>query len=181
MHAIRILFQVSREIWLRQRSRHGISRYVELACQLRQSMISHGQNHGIVKLNGETGWAFLLIIQGIKMGILADAKDKLPGEDELDSMKWDDLYALRSKYAGNSEMQEKLAPFEHQAYAREAVQDNPLTAPVWAAMPVAYQAYKALGGGNHDNMTTPASLAQATAGMKGALQGLGNAIGGVFK
>ena len=39
-------------------------------------------------------------------------------------------------------------------------------------MPAGYQAYKALGGGEKDDMSTPASWGQAVAGVKGVGQGL---------
>lgn len=109
-------------------------------------------------------------------GLLSDIPD-----DALNSMPWDDLYNLRLKYKGNPEMQAKIAPFEHQAYARESVAESPLTAPVWALMPAGYQAYKVLGGGGHDDMTTPPSMDQALAGMRGTGQGLMQAFGRYFK
>ena len=92
-----------------------------------------------------------------------------------------DLYQLRLKARGMPELQAKLAPFEHQATAREQVAESPWTSPVWMAMPAVYQAYKAVRGGEHDDMTTPTSLDQALAGMKGTAQGLSQALSKYFK
>lgn len=109
------------------------------------------------------------------MGIISD-KNTLPSLDAMEKMPWHELYALRLTNRGNQQAQQVIAPFEHMAYAREQVRENPLTAPVWGLMPAGYQAYKALGGGAQDDMTTPASLDQATAGMKGVWQGLSDAL-----
>jgi len=106
---------------------------------------------------------------------------ELPPDDQLANMKWQDLYNLRERASGNPKFQEKLAPFEHQAYARETVADNPIAAPVWAVLPAGYQALKLLGGGNHDAMSTPASLDQALAGFRGVGQGVSQAFGKYFK
>lgn len=110
-------------------------------------------------------------------GLLSD----LPTDEALSSMPWFDVYNLRIKHKGNPEMQAKIAPFEHQAYAREQVSENPFSAPVWAMMPAGYQIYKALGGGGQDDMTTKPSLDQALAGMRGVRQGFGTGIRNLFK
>lgn len=99
----------------------------------------------------------------------------LPSLDDLGKMQWHELYALRLANRGNQQAQQLIAPFEHQAYARETVADNPMQAPVWAAMPAGYQAFKLFGLGEKDDMSTPPSWDQATAGMKGVWQGLGDA------
>jgi hypothetical protein len=109
-------------------------------------------------------------------GIINTAAKPLPSNDELAQMNWDKLYQLRTANDGNLEAQKILAPYEHQAYAREQVAENPLQAPVWALMPIGYQAYKALGGGGHDGMTTPPSMDQAMAGIKGVGQGMADAV-----
>ena len=96
----------------------------------------------------------------------------LPDDEQLSNMNWNELYNLRVKNRGNQAAQVRIAPFEHQAYARETVKDNPLSAPIWALMPAGYQAYKALGGGGQDDMSTPASWGQAVAGVNGVGQGL---------
>lgn len=123
------------------------------------------------------------------MGLLDQTQPKpiggllgqLPSDDALSKMSQYDLYQLRLKARGMPELQAKLAPFEHQATAREQVAESPWTSPVWMAMPAVYQAYKAVGGGEHDDMTTPASLDQALAGMKGTYQGLSQALSKYFK
>lgn len=109
-------------------------------------------------------------------GIINTPAKPLPSKEELAQMNWDKLYQLRTANDGNLEAQKLIAPYEHQAYAREAVAEKPWEAPVWAVLPIGYQAYKALGGGEHDGMTTPASLDQAVAGMKGVGQGLVDAV-----
>lgn len=115
-------------------------------------------------------------------GIIADKQSKeLPTDESMKAMRWQDLYSLRLSNRGDQNAQIKIAPFEHQAYARETVAENPLTAPVWAVMPAAYQAYKVLGGGEHDDMSTPASWDQATAGVKGVGQGISEAVKNLFK
>lgn len=120
----------------------------------------------------------LLDAQPKKIGGLLS---ELPDDATLNSMPWNEVYGLRLKYKGNPELQAKIAPFEHQAYAREQVSENPFTAPIWMAMPAGYQIYKALGGGGQDDMTTKPSLDQALAGMRGVRQGFGTSIRNLFK
>lgn len=111
------------------------------------------------------------------MGIINNAQHAIPSADEMEVMPWQDLYDLRLKFHGNQDAQQLIAPFEHQAYAREQVAENPLAAPAWAVMPAAYQAAKALGlAGGDDDMSTPASLDQAVAGVKGVWQGVKQAM-----
>lgn len=106
---------------------------------------------------------------------------QLPSDDQMRNMSQYDLYQMRLANRGMPDMQARLAPFEHQATAREQVAISPWSSPAWALMPAGYQAFKALGGGEHDDMTTPASLDQALAGMKGSGQGLMQALGKYFK
>lgn len=106
---------------------------------------------------------------------------QLPSDDALSKMSQYGLYQLRLKARGMPELQAKLAPFEHMATAREQVAESPFTAPVWSIMPAAYQAFKATGLNERDDMTTPASLDQAIAGMRGTGEGLMQALGKYFK
>jgi len=110
-------------------------------------------------------------------GLLA----QLPSDEQMRNMSQYDLYQMRLAARGMPDMQSRLAPFEHMATAREQVAENPFRAPIWSIMPAAYQAFKATGLNERDDMTTPASLDQALAGMKGTGQGLMQAFGKYFK
>lgn len=89
-------------------------------------------------------------------------------DEELDKMPWDQLIALRKQVENNQQQQNRVANYEHQAYARETVQDNPLMAVPMAAMIPAYQVYKGVMGGARSE----GGLQQMEAGYKGVLQGL---------
>src|SRR5512139_1293186 len=73
-----------------------------------------------------------------------EVKPTIPSEDELSSMSWLDLYNLRTG-AKTKEEQNKLAPYEHRAWAREYVKDNPEAALVMPGMIVAYNIVKGSG------------------------------------
>ena len=118
----------------------------------------------------------------------------------LDSRKWEDLYFLRKKYAGNPDLQSILAPYEHRAYYREMAQTDPYKAMAMTAIEPVYQGLKLdqqatptvskiLGSLGHpmignmlnsavntvlpsDNMTSPPSWDQIFASWKGITQGL---------
>jgi len=75
------------------------------------------------------------------------------------------LYSLRSKLP--KEQQNLLAPYEHRAFAREAVSENP-----WMSLPIAagafaYQPYKMLMGAR----SSP-DLKQLGYGLLGVKEGL---------
>ena len=75
------------------------------------------------------------------------------------------LYAARS--GATRQQQGQIAPYEHRAFAREAVSENP-----WMALPIAagipmYQAYKGLFGARSGN-----SMDQVIQGFKGVGEGL---------
>ena len=90
-------------------------------------------------------------------------------DDELDQMSWEDLIALRNKVGTtNQEQQNRVANYEHQAYAREEVADNPLKAVSMAAMIPGYQVYKGIAGGSRSE----GGLEQMKHGYKGVVQGL---------
>ena len=93
-------------------------------------------------------------------------------ENLLGTMSWEDLINLRKKYEGNQEMQNYLAPYEHQAFSRELTQEKPyMAASLGAAVP-AYYLYKlATGKGRSE-----ASLDTVQGGYKGILQGLQEAV-----
>lgn len=88
-------------------------------------------------------------------------------EAKLAASSHAELYARRNN--ATQEEQNKLAPYEHRAFAREAVADNPLMAvPLAVAAPV-YQASKALG---MEQSRSEASTKQVTEAYKGIGEGL---------
>ena len=107
---------------------------------------------------------------------MADKKSELPegiSHEKLDKMSWENIVGLRSKYSGDKAMQELLAPYDHQAMTREAVQANPLAAVAYALMIPGYTAAKAAHALPEDENTSPASVTEITAGFRGIAQGLG--------
>ena len=93
----------------------------------------------------------------------------LQGTD-LSKMGHADLYAARAYTP--AEYQNKISPYEHRAFAREATQENPLLALPIAAGTVAYQPYKMLKGQSRSG----ASLAQVGHGLVGVGEGLWGAF-----
>lgn len=90
-------------------------------------------------------------------------------------MPWSELYQLRLK-TKDPLQQALLAPYEHRAYAREQVAQNPLSAPFYAAAVPAYQGVKGLAGAvgawPTDETSTPPSWRQVTQGLTGVGEGL---------
>ena len=86
----------------------------------------------------------------------------------LGNLSHEELLRLRAA-TKDPARQAELAPMEHQAFAREQVQSNPLSAlGLLGAIP-AYQLAKLLG---LQEARTPPSMAQLLAGFKGIGQGL---------
>ena len=87
-------------------------------------------------------------------------------------MTHEQLAVLRERAAADPEMQRLLAPFEHQAFAREWTRESPWLAGMSlpAAIP-AYQLAKLLGLGGEE--ATPASWEQLLRGYRGLGEGLG--------
>jgi len=91
------------------------------------------------------------------------------------AMSHEELARLRERTAVRNPrdrwLQELLAPFEHQAFAREWVREDPLVAvpSLGVAIP-AYQLAKLFGLGGKE--ATPASLDQMFGGYRGLVQGL---------
>jgi soluble lytic murein transglycosylase-like protein len=96
-------------------------------------------------------------------------ENKLPWEEAaLASSSHSELYNKRAT-ATNQEEQNTLANYEHRAFTREAVADNPLMAvPLAVAIP-GYQATKAMG---MQSSRSEPSMAQAGAAYKGIGEGL---------
>lgn len=74
------------------------------------------------------------------------AQVKIPSGDEMSGMSHADLYNLRDKFRPDDKSShDAIAPFEHRAFAREIIKENPLMAlPVAASVPT-YTAAKAVG------------------------------------
>lgn len=73
---------------------------------------------------------------------------------------------------GNQGYQQAVAPYEHRAYAREDVRENPMRALLYAAMIPGYQAAKAVGAIGEEGTTSP-SMEQMKQGFVGVYEGLG--------
>lgn len=89
---------------------------------------------------------------------------------QLGSMDHASLYSARQYVP--MEMQGKISPYEHRAFAREATQENPLMALPIAAGTLAYQPYKILKRQSRSG----ASLDQVVQGMTGVGEGLWGAF-----
>lgn len=99
------------------------------------------------------------------------ASSSSAGASDLEHMSHAQLLLMRDKLAPDDPRQAEIAKYEHQAFAREWVKENPAlaTASLAAAIP-AYTAGKATG---LVKSRTPASLDEMTAAFKGIGQGLG--------
>lgn len=91
-----------------------------------------------------------------------------------------DLYNLREK-AETKEEQNLIAPFEHRAYAREAIQESPI--PIAAAIGITagipgYQAKKVLG---MTNSRSDPSIEQMVEGFKGVAEGVASVVAEPWK
>lgn len=95
---------------------------------------------------------------------LAQALPNL-SDDDLSQIDHAKLYSARQYVP--KDQQNRISPYEHRAFAREATAENPLMALPIAVGTVAYQPYKALMG----SRSTP-SLDQVTQGLKGVGEGI---------
>jgi len=100
---------------------------------------------------------------------IAAALDALTPQ-QLGRMSHADLYNARNYVP--REQQNKISPYEHRAFAREATAENP-----WMGVPIAlatplYQAYKAVDGRSRSRP----SLDQVTQGFTGVGEGLWQAF-----
>ena len=94
----------------------------------------------------------------------------MPDRSELSKLSHAELMMLRDMWPAG-EAQRLLAPYEHEAFAREWVRENPVVAvPALAGAIPGYQLAKLLGLADED--ATPASLEQMMAGYKGVGQGM---------
>jgi len=95
-------------------------------------------------------------------------------DDQLEQMTHAQLWSLRDAYKDDPKMQMRLAPYEHQAFAREFTKERPVLGPMSmaAAIPL-YQLAKMGGMMTNGGTATPPSLNQMVQSYKGVAQGLG--------
>jgi hypothetical protein len=93
----------------------------------------------------------------------------MPDPDGLESMGHFELMEKRSG-AKTKEEQNRLAPYEHRAWAREYVKENPTAAVVLPGLIMAYNAAK--GMGMREGRSDPSADA-ILEGLKGTVEGLG--------
>jgi hypothetical protein len=89
--------------------------------------------------------------------------------NQLAGMSWEDLFRLRDQ----NPTDQTLAPYEHRAFARERVRENPFMAPAYGVLVPGYQAYKAMMG---NQSGTPASWDQLKHGFLGIGEGLKSGV-----
>jgi hypothetical protein len=89
---------------------------------------------------------------------------------DYSKMSWTDLMQARREAAKDQALQDLIAPYEHRAYARETVADQPWMAPFFPPMIAGYQALKLAKGGA--GARTKPSWAQVGQGLLGTLEGL---------
>ena len=95
------------------------------------------------------------------------------GDQNLESLPWDDLIRMRLQNPTDA----RIAPYEHRAYAREQVTQNPLMAPVYGMLVPGYLAMKMLTGPGRG---TPASMDQLKQGLLGTGEGFLAGIKGLL-
>ena len=90
--------------------------------------------------------------------------------EEMAKAPWDTLIQARQALPPDDPQQVQIAPYEHRAFARERVAENPLQALTFAAAIPGYQLVKmvkSFGTGQ-----TPPSMDQFTHGMTGIAEGV---------
>lgn len=92
----------------------------------------------------------------------------LKNPDQLSTLPHSQLYAMRMQ--ATPQQQVVIAPYEHQAFAREFAQESPFKAAV--SLPIAIPAYTAAKALGLMNTRSPASLDEMAQGYKGLAQGL---------
>jgi hypothetical protein len=89
----------------------------------------------------------------------------------------DELMFMRAQAGKDMNAQQQIAPYEHRAWAREVVGQNPLMALPYAVMIPGYQAAKAVGllqSNDPNHPTTRPSWEQLKQGFTGVGEGLLN-------
>lgn len=105
------------------------------------------------------------------------AKFTIPSTDDLISMSHTDLLMLRGK-ATTQEEQDKLAPYEHRAFAREYIEESPEAALVMPGMIMAYNVLRKAGvlKGRSDP-----NAKHIIEGLKGYVEGIGRTGRNIWK
>lgn len=88
-------------------------------------------------------------------------------DKSLSEMSHAELYRLRGQPGADQAL---LAPFEHRAFSREFVQENPLAASV--SLPVAIPLYMLAKKLGLQKARSPASVDEMFAGYQGLIEGL---------
>jgi len=98
-----------------------------------------------------------------------------PSQKELAGMDLSTILQMRmdKNNLGNMELQKQLAPYEHRAFAREYVSENPIAAPVIPLMSAGYAIRKAVMPQDGE---TPASMEQVLQALIGTAEGASMAI-----
>ena len=86
------------------------------------------------------------------------------------NMSHADLLSLRNSLANDDPRHRELAPYEHQAFAREWAQERPFIAT--ASLPFAIPAYTAAKAVGAVSARSPASFDEMTQGYRGLGEGL---------
>lgn len=113
-------------------------------------------------------------LEMLKRRRLKEFEAQLRGEGKpLDERSHSELWNARAQRPDTDLDQSLLAPFEHKAFAREFVRENPLAAPGMVLMAPGYALAKALR--LRYGRTKP-SMDQVFAGVEGTGQGLADAF-----
>lgn len=99
----------------------------------------------------------------------------LAGQPGYGNMSQAQLLMLRNSLPPNDPRQNMLAQYEHQAFAREYTEDNPITGPIGLSFLIpGYALAKSVGLAHGRSQP---SIASILAGYKGIGQGLASVVG----
>ena len=90
--------------------------------------------------------------------------------EDMAKANWESLMIARKAIPPDDPQQAQIAPYEHRAWARERVAENPLLAPVYAALVPGYQLAKLARSFGPE--ATPPSMDQLAGGMTGIAEGV---------
>ena len=105
-------------------------------------------------------------------------------EEKFDTLSHAQLSSMRESFRDNPAVYAALAPYEHQAFAREWTKEQPLLAvpSLTAAIPLQYLAkLSGVMPKMSDAPQTPASLSQVTHGFRGIGQGVKGLFSDYFR
>lgn len=92
----------------------------------------------------------------------------------LETMPHSDLLSLRSSIPDDSPLHDKLAPYEHRAFAREYAQENPVLAAI--SMPASIPGYSIAKAVGLTSGRSAPSLQAVIQGYAGLAEGLSTAF-----